>query len=109
MATLTASGVTTSNGQLDGFYTGSTSTNTSFPVGSYLGVADGLQTIATGWMNRTTAVYIPVTNATFVAGQWYKISSFSGASALAGTWSIRGWGGTNGCVYTNSGLVQRIA
>lgn len=109
MATLTASGVTTSNGQLDGFYTGSSNVNTSFPIGSYLGVADGIQTTASGWMNLTTSVYVPVNNNTFVTGQWYKITSFNGASALSGTWKIRGWGGMNNCLYTNSGLVQRIA
>lgn len=103
MATLTASGVTTSSGQLDGFYTGSTATNTSFPIGSYVYI-NAATSSQLG--NVNTAVSVRVSNSGLQ--NRYQFTVYGG-SVLSGTWSNRGGGWTDGSCYPIGGLVQRIA
>lgn len=109
MATLTATGVTTSNGTLDGYYTGSTGTNTTFPIGSYLMFSDGYNSVNPATISATVPLYVPVNNNTYAAGSRIKDSTFNGGSALAGTWRIRGWGGEVSCQVVTVGLAQRTA
>jgi len=96
MATLTADGVNCSNGTLNGFYTGTTVTNTSYPIGSYfvgdkdycanfaLNAAIGTQWTQSGYPYRWI---------------WYNPG---GGASIAGTWRVRGY-------FSNSPLVQRTA
>lgn len=82
MATLTSTGVNCSNGTLDGFYTGSTAGNTTYPIGSYL-FASGSSSYPPP--NATYA------NATFsMHNSGTSFNTYASGSALAGTWRCRG-------------------
>jgi len=102
MATLTASGVTTSNGQLDGFYTGTTTNNTTYPIGSYAVMRiEVTQTNA----NQTTNVYAPTASGSD-AFIFHQTTGYGGI--CAGTWRSRG--GIDNSVLTYSVItVQRVA
>jgi len=100
MATLTASGVTTSNGQLDGFYTGSTGNNSTFPIGSIVCMKNGNVTVA-----QASTPYSPGTAASY--DFWSSAGQASGSVALAGTWRSRGRSGAGNC--SDWFMVQRIA
>jgi len=94
MATLTATGINTSNGTLDGFYTGSTTTTTSYPLGSYLFLSDQ-SSVAYG-INVTATVRNS-------GGDSFRNDT---GTVCAGTWKSRGRD-TNTYNYFN--LMQRIA
>ena len=96
MATLTSTGVNCSNGTLDGQYTGTTATNTSFPIGSYLSLNDDYG-------------YAPNNNAAVTPRVGYVSTAFTTASgtALAGTWRSRGRIGAG--AYGDAYLIQRVA
>lgn len=96
MATLTATGVNTSNGTLDGFYTGTASANTSFPIGSYLNrYGDSCSSYLA---NSTYPVWTTGVDTT----TYYYVGTGSSSAQLAGTWRARG------TVY-NTNLMQRVA
>lgn len=102
MATLTATGVTTSNGTLDGFYTGSSATNTSYPIGSYVLINAGS---GARLGNVNTSASVRVVN---LSGVQYQFT-VSGGTVLSGTWVGRGGVTQDGACYPVGGLVQRIA
>lgn len=77
MATLTAAGINCSNGTLDGQYTGTASTNTSFPVGSYLFGASA------NILNSSVTLYEQTV--------YYPFPPGGPARTLAGTWRARGY------------------
>ena len=93
MATLTADGINCSNGTLNGFYTGSTANNTSYPLGSLLsGAFDGCS--QTFYLNQAYTLYVQ--NNAFAR---YPATYNTGV-ALAGTWRVRGAPG---------GILQRVS
>lgn len=102
MATLTASGVTTSSGQLDGYYTGSTANNTSYPLGSVINmyVVSGAPTL-----NSAVTPYTRNNSSTF---NFFFNGWDSPQVAIAGTWRSRGIGDYNSCYY-RAMLLQRVA
>jgi hypothetical protein len=72
-------------------YTGSTSTNTSYPIGTVIGIppylgGNGSLTRTTG-LNTTRTIY--VINSGFLNGTTFTFSA-SGSTALSGTWRRRG-------------------
>jgi len=104
MATLTATGVTTSNGTLDGYYTGSSSSNTSFPVGSYIQM--NAQNISSGV--ALNGSFTP--KLFFNGGQYTFAGPYGSGTAISGTWVCRG--GIQDCGFgylTKPELTQRIA
>ena len=97
MATLTSSGVNCSNGTLDGYYTGTSSSNTSYPIGTYLYAFSG--TCVVPAFNATITVNVPTS-----AGNSYSgINGAFGGNNAPGTWRFRG------ANAYGSGLVQRVA
>ena len=105
-ATLTAgTGITVTNSTgsitiaLD-YYTGSSDTNTSFPIGSYLNANN-----SSAVRNSSATLYYDNTLNTI-----FKTNS-SGGTALSGTWRARGTASiTVGCVdYVTGTLFQRTA
>lgn len=93
---LTGGTITTSGTIALDFYTGSVSTNTSFPIGSYLYSQNG-----TAGLNNNAS-------RTLYAGAGNRITDSSGVgSAISGTWVARGNGGGTICGQYN--LMQRIA
>lgn len=98
MATLTAAGINCSNGTLDGQYTGTTASNTSYPIGSYILVTLGCAFVVA---NSSATLYSYTPYAVF-------LNSNPGGSyiVLSGTWRSRGYtiaGGTGFVLY------QRVA
>ena len=96
---ITVSGATGAVTVSQDFYNGTTSTNTSYPISTYL-----YQTIMPAPNpNNTTQVW--VSNA---GSQYGFVNSVAngGVSQLAGTWKMRGYG-----IYPcgQGGLVQRTA
>ncbi len=105
MATLTATGVTTSNGTLDGYYTGSSGTNTSFPLGSYI-LSDPQGNYLDKQLN--TSVTVGYTTASGYSGKFFTTGGNGGYVTLSGTWVQRG--NTNHtCGLVIGFLLQRIA
>ena len=97
MATLTSTGINCSNGTLDGFYTGTTTNNTTCPIGSYV-VVNGAYT-GGPTLNNSTPI-------TILSAQRYVFNS--GSPTLAGTWRSRG--SVNAiCGSDYGGLMQRTA
>jgi hypothetical protein len=103
MATLTAAGINCSNGQLDGFYTGTAANNTSYPIGTYLGsVGNGA-----GCCFGT-----PLPNANMpgtglrITGNNFKFGA--GTTGIAGTWRSRS-SETTPATGSICILVQRVA
>lgn len=93
---LTGGTITTSGTIALDFYTGSVSTNTSFPIGSYLYSQNG-----TAGLNNNAS-------RTLYAGAGNRITDSSAVgSAISGTWVARGNGGGTICGQYN--LMQRIA
>lgn len=85
MATLTAAGINCSNGQLDGFYTGTTATNSSYPIGSYLGGVSNLDPCTypiPSINNPPPGSGLRTDGSTIGYGTAY-------ATAIAGTWRLR--------------------
>ena len=76
MATLTATGINCSNGTLDGYYTGTSTSNTTYPIGSYL-----MGNLSLGGVNSSQNVYI----------NGGAVSATPG-TICAGTWRTRGYG-----------------
>lgn len=103
MATLTSTGVNCSNGTLDGYYTGTTIANTSYPIGSYIFV--GMQNYTSEVSkNASSTIYTSNSNA-----QFQNNNSNSG-SVVAGTWRARGMAYTIfNCAPWWTGLYQRVA
>jgi len=108
MATLTATGINTSNGTLDGFYTGTSATNSSFPIGTYLqclGAGNPSQSIAALNASATIRIY-------FNGGQYGGYTAnFGSGTVLSGTWRCRG-GANADCpsgYLPNTIMVQRTA
>jgi len=100
MATLTATGINCSNGTLDGQYTGTTANNTSFPIGSYVGLSPRRSTSSsTISLNNNISVYAYST----------VYGNNSGGSALSGTWRNRGPLNDDTCNFFSAWLVQRVA
>jgi len=91
---ITVSGATGAVTISQDIYTGSTNTNTSYPIGSYLFVSD--QNSNNPLNNTTVTVYNS-------SGVWY---TFNTGTAVAGTWKTRGRD-TN--TYNSFFLMQRIA
>lgn len=104
MATLTATGINTSNGTLDGFYTGTTNTNTSFPIGSYL---QCLYTSGSGIPLNST----PTVRLYFNGGQYSGYATTGTGTILSGTWRVRGGVFANCCsgYLPSFVMVQRVA
>lgn len=102
MATLTSTGVICSNGTLDGYYTGSTFNNSSYPLGSYL-----LQfgNAANPNVNATSAVY---TSDNSAPQYFWQIYMGAGSVAVGGTWRSRGQI-DNGILNYRVILIQRTA
>lgn len=100
MATLTASGVTTSNGQLDGFYTGTTANVSTLPIGVYICMVQGNVTV-----NQGATPYSPGNSAAYQ--YWSSAGQATGSVAMAGTWRSRGRSGGGGCAEWF--MVQRVA
>jgi hypothetical protein len=73
-------------------YTGSTSTNTSYPVGTVIAVNydAGALPFATYTLNSTRTIYVLTSGG--LAGATFSYTAAS-SSALAGTWRRRGDGG----------------
>lgn len=108
MATLTATGINTSNGTLDGFYTGSSQTNTSFPIGSYLQCI-GNNNVALGTAALNSSV---VPRIYFNGGQNNGYTAnFAGGTVVSGTWRCRGGIGANCCsgYLPYAVMIQRTA
>lgn len=95
MATLTAAGVSFADGNINGQYTGTDGNNSSWPVGSYLGVA-GAQP------NRNSQYTVYTHPSTTIS---YQINS--GAVAMAGTWAARGMTMSSSSGYYT--LFQRVS
>lgn len=94
---ISVSGTTAVTVALD-YYTGSTSTNTSYPIGSYI-VAFGRIGSDTGAANNST---VTLQN---VSGSYF---AFSGGTSCAGTWVARGKLVSDGCTFSGN-LCQRTA
>lgn len=119
MATLTASGINCSNGTLDGQYTGSSGTNTSFPIGSYISfaIANPYAPAPTAQtLNNSRTLYVITGGIAGYAGKQFVYGTSSSGSvsitALSGTWVLRGGNAFDGCVGTmvpTYGLWQRLA
>lgn len=110
MATLTATGINTSNGTLDGFYTGSTANNTSYPIGSYL------QCLGTGNPNYSIVALngTAVPRVFFNGGQYGGFTAnyaSGGGSVVSGTWRGRGGVNANCCTgyLPTICMIQRTA
>jgi hypothetical protein len=105
--TITGTGVSfPSNGTIEGFYTGSTINNTSFPIGSYI------------YAQNTNAAYLPLQNTSDLvyisSGACQNIFSYhtapsGGPVTLTGTWVCRGFTRVCCCNYLAPVLMQRIA
>jgi len=99
---ITVSGATGAVTISQDFYTGTSSTNTSFPVGSYIFI------YANGGLsgNRNSTVVVKY-DSTFPG--LYTISG--GGTTISGTWRQRGGVTANCCTPTNTfgALVQRTA
>ena len=114
---LTGGTITTSGTISLDYYTGSTSTNTSFPIGSYLWV--GSFSNSTGQSattnNQSASVKVVTSGALSSAGAGYTTGNSNGnfgASALAGVWRGRGTIPGSCCGVAIAGvscLVQRTA
>lgn len=107
MATITASGINCSNGTLDGYYTGTTTTNTSYPLGSYL-LLTGSYTNSPNVNSSAGTVYV------YTAGiggtpKVFGNSAVGTRTAISGTWSSRGGYTIDGCGSVTGALVQRTA
>lgn len=103
MATLTSTGINCSNGTLDGYYTGSAASNTSFPIGSYLSVMGPTMAIATSYsVNITNAA-----NYYFFTTGYNPIGGTP--SAVPGTWRARGYSGYDSNLGNYLNLMQRTA
>jgi hypothetical protein len=88
MATLTATGINCADGTLDGQYTGTTATNTVYPIGSYI------MALAGGFAGRialNSPAIIYLNNSTAASGI-FQLSNpgGTGATTLTGTWRCRG-------------------
>lgn len=101
-------GTITSSGTLAvDIYTGSSSSNTSYPYGSYVlvSVSSGASIITP--RNSSITIYVPSS-----PNDWYfSPTFFSGFGTLAGTWRARGSFNTPraGCVSDAAALFQRTA
>lgn len=86
MATLTSTGVTTSNGTLDGYYTGSSSTNTSFPLGAF--VLSGVNLFDGDILSNSSRNLWCANSNNYL----YLVSNSNpgGRTAVGGTWRARG-------------------
>jgi hypothetical protein len=99
-------GTITSSGTIAlDYYTGTSGTNTSYPLGSYLLGRGGGSPFSTN-VNASATIYTP--NG---AGQYFTSTTGGGSSAaLSGTWRARGSGySTLACGQTTSTLFQRTA
>jgi hypothetical protein len=92
-----------SNGNMEGFYTGSTQLNTSFPIGTVLG-AYGTGTPL--HRNESHAIYVRSTNPSGTALPMYYIGS---GTAMAGLWASRGYYTVCLGAQAVSYLMQRIS
>lgn len=98
MATLTSTGVNCSNGTLDGYYTGTSAFNTSYPLGTYfIGDRDGCAGAMVLNSTSSTQWSVPAYNY-----RWFWYNS-GGGTAIAGTWRCRGSSSQAGP------LLQRVA
>jgi hypothetical protein len=107
MATLTAAGINCSNGQLDGFYTGTAANNSSFPIGSYILCAQN-GTLSSN-LNATTAQIYMHTAGAVAVNRAYSTNTGGTKVAIAGTWRSRGCTYTDGCDVSTGMLTQRVA
>jgi hypothetical protein len=102
---ITVSGTTAVTVSQD-IYTGSTSTNTSYPIGSYVSArkADAVYQV-----NSSQTIYSATTSGAYL---YVGTSGGSGSSALTGTWRARGVAGYEsapGCGYYSYTIFQRTA
>ena len=95
-----------SNGNIEGFYTGSTISNTSYPIGSYVNTVNASANIP--YPNTSAAVY--------TSNPYFYLLSYSAAfpgssssTALAGTWVGRGHYNYCCCYIPGPVLMQRRA
>ena len=100
---ITVSGATGAVTISQDFYTGSSSTNTSFPISSYL-LAIGTSTPTL--RNASSALYYSTTSPQ--GNGTYQFGSANGV-ALSGTWRTRGVNGFLYCCTTGIYLMQRTA
>ena len=124
--TLTSTGITFNSGTSMTdipWYTGSTKTATSLPVGSYIFTATGSNLVGTvGSLNNSQTVYVNTSGASGPGfGNVYFVShnnaAFWGGTAMSGTWVVRGtqnYTKNSSCcgpidVGSQRGLYQRIA
>ena len=100
---ITVSGATGAVTISQDFYTGSSSTNTSFPISSYL---FAIGTTATTLRNASSALYYST-----ISPQGNGVYQFGSANgvALSGTWRTRGVNGFLYCCTTGIYLMQRTA
>lgn len=98
--TITGTGVSfPSNGTIGGFYTGSTKSNLTFPVGSIL--------MTLGFGGACSSTYLNTSGTANLLGNCFCNFGFqqpNGTATLGGTWVVRGY-----LFYTNAPLIQRIA
>ena len=121
-ASLTSSGVTfsTGNSLSDApWYTGSTATNTSFPIGSYIMTGSTNYCGSTGGynLNNSKAVWVASGGAYGHSGRVFTNSGTSNGNltttAISGTWVVRGCSNSNivcgSPVFDSANLLQRTA
>lgn len=113
MATLTSSGVNCSDGTLDGQYTGTSTSNTSFPIGSYLFCGTNVGTAPQNVFVNNNVPYVKTSTIANFNRVYFFISanaSNSGFANLSGTWRSRGAYGSDGCNFNvYNGMFQRVA
>lgn len=109
MATLTAAGINCSNGQLDGFYTGTTAANTSYPIGSYVFCAAVSRGNPFPDVNNNLAGLYMYTSG--LPTNNYIFGTYAGdpRATIAGTWRSRGGASYDSCGTRSGGLAQRVA
>jgi len=106
-AVLTADGLNASNGTLNGQYTGTTNTNSTYPIGSFICTVD-VSCIAALALNAAAAA-IYTNTAISNTGQFRRTNpGGAGLTTIAGTWRVRG--ATVSTAGTNTPyLFQRVA
>lgn len=103
-AGLTGGTITTSGTIALDYYTGSSTSNSSFPIGSYLFVGSGGASYPD--RNQSAAVYFYSSPASV----YEFFGSYGGATTLAGTWRGRGgWAISVGCSTSWFAVMQRTA
>jgi len=104
---ITVSGATGAVTFSQDIYTGSTSNNTSFPIGSYIIIGWG--GTATQVLNNSSFTPYVYNNSSYANEYYNSNPSGSGRVALSGTWRTRGAVQNSGCTQGGGFLGQRTA